>query len=142
MMHDDDAKVDQSLLQAMSELIVLVQEAKQALFAGPRGAAHDRVDELLSWLLDQIDAIDEAETRRFGRPGDFLYPSGRKRPNIMSSAVDRPEAIFTLLAAHIGAVATDLRRAAASIGDSEEATLFDNVADDLERRRSELVVDT
>ena len=139
MTSGDDENLGQSLARAMSELIALIQEAKQALWAGPRGELHDQIEEFSKWLVAQVDDINRVEQQLGGRAADFIYPSARTRPNLLAAAGDRPEVIVTLLAADIGAVVADLRRAARGFRDPITSAPFVDVADELEVRRASLL---
>jgi DNA-binding ferritin-like protein len=100
--------------EVFDELIDLVGETKQALWAVPSPERHEALDSLRTFLREQIAAVDDAEQRLGGRPPWIRNPSGHEVRNLAAQAGSDPDRLLDLLVADLTTVDEDVRRRSAS----------------------------
>jgi hypothetical protein len=130
----DDERIDRELGDVFRELVELVKETRQVLWSAPRGQVRAHLEELQSFLADNVAVVADAEERIGGRSPTLLSPTAMTRPDLRGQAGDRPEAMVSLLRANLEATVGDIRARVAHLGGGEDVELLSRVADGLDER--------
>ena len=134
----DEQDLDRHLGAVFDEMIIAIQEIKQASWSASNGEQREALDELRTFLVDNVTVVADAEERIGGRDPSLASPTGHRARNLLGEAGGDEAALVRLLRADLEAVATDVRQRADEIAGSEEAKLFAAVADGLDERLARL----
>jgi hypothetical protein len=130
----DEETVDQHLAAVIDEVISAIQETKQAVWSASTTDRRHALNELQSFLGDQLMALSDAEERIDGRAGTITSPTGHAIRNLRSEAGGDFAAFRALLLSELRGVAADARARAGAISGTPEAALLSHLADGLDQR--------
>lgn len=134
----DQEAVDRHLGAVIDEVISAIQETKQAVWSASTTEKRVELNELKSFLGEQLMALADAEERINGRARDITSPTGHAIRNLRSEAGNDFAAFRALLLGELRAVADGARRRAEEIAGAPEAELLAGLADGLARRLDSL----
>ena len=137
----DEEAVDRHLGAVIDHVISAIQETKQAVWSASTTQRRSQLNELKSFLGEQLVALSDAEERINGRARDITSPTGRAIRNLRSEAGNDFSAFKALLIGELRGVADDARRRAGEIDGAPEAKLLTGVADGIDRRVDALAAD-
>jgi hypothetical protein len=130
---DEDA-VDRHLGSVIDQVISAIQETKQAVWSASTTEKRAELNELKSFLGEQLMVLCDAEERINGRARDITCPTGHPIRNLWSEAGNDFTAFKALVLGELRGVAEDARQRAEDIAGAPEADLLTGLADGLERR--------
>ena len=137
----ENETVDQHLAAMIDQVIAAIQGTKQAVWSASTTERRRALNELKSFLGEQLAALSDAEERINGRAAIIRSPTGHSIRNLRSEAGGDFSAFRTLVLAELRAVAADARVRADAIATAPEAELLLRVADGLDRRLDGLTAD-
>lgn len=132
------AELDRHLRAVFDGLVEAIYLTKQGTWAVASPARRERLRELLEFLIEQSQAVDEAESRLDGRAVEMRAPSSHARRNLLGEAGNDMQAARALFIEHLTQFAHDVRRRATEIADAQEAELLVAIAAGLETRLAQL----
>lgn len=138
----DEDTVDHHLGAMIDQVISAIQETKQAVWSASTGERRLALNELKSFLGEQLVALSDAEERIGGRAGTVTSPTGRPIRNLRTEAGGEFSAFRDLVLRELRAVAADARARAEQVVGAPEAALFSDLADGLDRRLDSLTSET
>jgi hypothetical protein len=137
----DTETVDQHLAAVIEQVISAIQETKQAVWSASTGERRRELNELKSFLGEQLVALSDAEERINGRAASIRSPTGHAIRNLRTEAGGDFTAFRALVLVELRAVAADARARAGAISGAPEAELLSHVADGLDHRLDVLTAD-
>ena len=137
----DNETVGQHLAAVIAQVITAIQQTKQAVWSAFTGERRQELNELKSFLGEQLAVLSDAEERINGRAASITSPTGHAIRNLRIEAGGDFSAFRSLVLAELRAVATDLRARAGAITGAPEGELLSHVADGLDQRLDVLTVD-
>ena len=126
--------VDQHLAAMIDQVISAIQGTKQAVWSASTSERRQALNELKSFLGEQLVALSDAEESINGRAATITSPTGRAIRNLRSEAGGDFSAFRTLVLAELRAVAANARARADAMSGAPEAELLLRVADGLDHR--------
>ena len=130
----DEQTVDRHLGAMIEEVISAIQETKQGVWSAPTTEKRAALNELKSFLGEQLMLLADAEQRINGRARDITSPTGHAIRNLWSEAGHDFSAFRALLLGELRGVSVDARRRAEEISGAPEAALLSGLAEGLDRR--------
>ena len=130
----DEEAVDRHLGAVIDEVISAIQETKQAVWSASSIEKRVALNELKSFLGEQLVALADAEMRINGRARDITSPTGHAVRNLWSEAGHDFSTFRALVLKELRSVAADARRRAEEIAGAPEAELLSGLADGLDSR--------
>jgi hypothetical protein len=137
----DNETVDQHLAAVIARVIAGIQQTKQAVWSASTSERRQELNELKSFLGEQLAVLSDAEERIDGRAASITSPTGYPIRNLRTEAGGDFSAFRSLVLAELQAVAADVRSRAGAIADAPEAELLLRVADGLDERLDALTAD-
>ena len=137
----DEETVDQHLAAVIDQVISAIQETKQAVWSASTNDRRRALNELKSFLGEQLATLFEAEERIDGRAATIKSPTGHAIRNLRTEAGGDFSVFRTLVLARLRAVANDARARATAISDAPEAALLTRLAEGLDHRLDVLTAD-
>lgn len=129
-----DDEVDRQLGEMIDEVISAIQYTKQAVWSASSTETRAALNELKTFLAEQLVALSEAEERIQGRARDIMSPTGHAIRNLRSEAGNDFSAFKALVLGELAKVAADAQRRAAEIAGRPEADVLSALAVGLDRR--------
>ena len=126
-------QVEAELASVFEELVDLIGEAKQAVWAASPPERRRAFEDLRQFLALQAGKVDDEELALGGRPDWVRNPTGHHFRNIAKDTGGDPNKLVTVLSQDLEAAVADIRRHAATL-DGEPRELLDEVADALSQR--------
>ena len=130
----DDEAVDRHLGSVIDQVISAIQNTKQAVWSASTTARRAELNELKSFLGEQLVALSDAEERINGRARDITSPTGHAIRNLRSEAGNDFSAFKALLLGELRGVADDARRRAGEIDGAPQGKLLRDLADGIDHR--------
>ncbi|HUR23686.1 MAG TPA: hypothetical protein VMZ73_07420 [Acidimicrobiales bacterium] len=137
----DEETVDKHLAAVIDEVISAIQETKQAVWSASTSDRRRQLNELKTFLGEQLVALSDAEARIGGRAATMTSPTGHAIRNLRSEAGGDFSAFRALVLAELRAVAADARARADAISGAPEAELLTRLGDGLDHRLDVLTPD-
>ena len=137
----DNETVDQHLAAVIDQVISAIQATKQAVWSASTSKRRRALNDLKSFLGEQLAALSDAEKRINGRAATITSPTGHAIRNLRSEAGGDFLAFRALVLAELRAVAADARARAHAISGAPEAELLSHLADGLDHRLDLLTSD-
>ena len=103
----DNEVVDQHLAAMIDHVVSAIQSSKQASWSASTTERRRQLNELKSFLAEQLAALSDAEQRIDGRAATITSPTGHAIRNLRSEAGRDFSAVRALVLADLRAVATD-----------------------------------
>lgn len=137
----DKETVDQHLVAVIDRVIAAIQQTKQAVWSASTPERRRALNELKSFLGEQLAALSDAEERIDGRDASITSPTGHAIRNLRSEAGGDFSTFRALVLTELRAVAADVRARAGAISDAPEAELLSHLADGLDQRLNAFTTD-
>jgi hypothetical protein len=130
MTTNEEVQVELALV--FEELIDLVGEAKQAAWTASSPERERAFEQLRTFIVQQAQAVDEAELRLGERPAWVRSPTGHQWRNIAAGSDGDRAQVVDAFERDLRATVDDIRRHAANL-DGEARDVLVDVADGLAR---------
>ena len=130
----EEEAVDRHLGAVIDQVISAIQETKQAVWSASTSEKRVALNELKSFLGEQLVTLADAEMGINGRAREIISPTGHAIRNLWSEAGQDFSAFRALVLKELRSVATDARRRAKEIAGAPEADLLSGLADGLDSR--------
>ena len=137
----ENETVDQHLAAVIDKVISAIQGTKQAVWSASTSERRRALNDLKSFLGEQLAAVSEAEERINGRAATIRSPTGHVIRDLRSEVGGDFSEFRTLVLAELRAVAADVRARADAISGTPEAELLSDLADGLDHRLDVLTAD-
>ena len=137
----DEETVDEHLAAVIHQVISAIQETKQAVWSASTGERRSALNELKTFLAEQLMTLSDAEVGINGRSPTITSPTGHVIRNLRAEAGGDFSAFRALVLAQLRAVAADARSRADAISGAPEAELLSQLADGLDQRLDVLTAD-
>lgn len=132
-MSDQEKQLGTQLGAIFNELIDLIGEAKQAIWASSATGQRAALEALKAYLGEQAGRVDDAEISLGGRPAWVLSPTGHHPRNLAAAAGGDPNRFIDVLAADLETLVEDIRLQSGST-EGDWTVFLTELADGLETR--------
>lgn len=133
----DSQRAEGTLAAVFDELIDLVHETQQAVWATSSPQRRQAFEALQQYLAEQAAAVDDAEQRAGGRPDWESEPSAHRVRNILGQASDDPDRVVEILLEDLTRAVGDIRARSKAV-DGQWGSLLSDVANGLEHQIGQL----
>jgi hypothetical protein len=127
-----DDEIETQLGAVFDELVELISETKQAIWAASSSERRETFDNLKTFVGEQVMMIDDAERRIGTRAPWVTSPTAHHARNIAAEAAGDPQRLVELLVGDLRRAVDDVRSRAATL-EGEWQQLLVDLADNLER---------
>jgi len=134
---DDDAEADRHLQDVYDELVTALYVTKQLAWSAPP-ELRPRVQDLVTHLIEQIGAVDEAEERLGGRAETMTAPSAHERRNLLGEVGNDVDVALDLYVTRLGDLADRIAARSSAVG-GEASALLTAIATGLRTRAGALL---
>ena len=125
----------------IDQVIFAIQGTKQAVWSASTTERRRALNDLKSFLGEQLVAVSDAEEHINGRATTIRSPTGHAIRDLRSEAGGDFSTFRALVLAELRAVAADARARANAISGTPEAELLSGLADGLDHRLDVLTAD-
>lgn len=127
-----NGEIETQLGAVFDELVELIGETKQAIWAASSSERRQTFDDLKTFVGEQVVMIDDAERRIGTRATGVKSPTAHQARNIAAEAAGDPLRLVELLVGDLRRAVDDVRNRAATMKGEWQQLLVD-LADNLER---------
>jgi hypothetical protein len=127
-----DDEIETQLGAVFDELVELISETKQAIWAASSSERRETFDNLKTFVGEQVMMIDDAERRIGTRAPWVTSPTAHHARNIAAEAAGDPQRLVELLVGDLRRAVDDVRSRATTLEKKWQQLLVD-LADNLER---------